>query len=532
MQPAREGRRSRAGIVAGGLLASAVAVGMSGIPAAEAQPGGPVFGSPVNLGKSGGEPSIQDDGRGHIYITSPAGITVRPRQNGVYLWRSNDGGATWPAQPDRIGGLLGGGDSDVMAEKSGNVFVTDLAGSHANVQKSTDYGAHWTSAQTTAYINDRQWLTSTGPNTAVLTYHDFFNNAPMIYKTTDDGATWVPSGWNNTGQMIPPGDPGFAETKCNTLVGKPVVDGRGAIYVLINTTTPQDNLQAGCAGPPATLERLLVAVSTDGGTTFATHLASNLKTATHTGSWGHVFNQLAIDAAGVLYIDASGTLDGSLPLQNYLLVSKDHGLTWSAPMATNPSPNGQLFPAIATGQRGEVAVGYYQGTDPDHHADANLYQFVVDQSFNATAAHPSFTHTQLPLKPGAQTVHPKGICTDGLFCDTPFSGGGNRNLADFESMAVDPQGHLEIVIPADADGSLTENWFYKQSGGRLMRPGAVNGNGTGNQTWVFDAGNDAGNGGGALGGGGGASTPPGGGGGGGGGNASTARARWTAIRSF
>jgi hypothetical protein len=93
----------------------------------------------------------------------------------------------------------------------------------------------------------------------------------------------------------------------------------------------------------------------------------------------------------------------------------------------------------------------------------------------------------LPLKPGATTVHAAGICTDGLFCGTPLSSGGDRSLADFESMAVDPTGHIEVVIPANADGKTTENWFYKQTGGPLMPPGAVNGNGTGNQTWVVAA---------------------------------------------
>jgi hypothetical protein len=264
------------------------------------------------------------------------------------------------------------------------------------------------------------------------------------------------------------------------------VDGSGAIYVLINTATAAENVAAGCAAPPPALERFYVAVSTDGGSTFTTHLASDLFKGTtghaSDGSWGHVFNQLAIDAAGNLYIDASGTLDGSLPLQNYLLVSTDHGVTWSKPIATHASPHGQLFPAIATGQAGQVAVGYYQGTKADHHAKTNNFQFVIDETMDATAANPAFSRVQLrPLK--GITPQPDGICTDGIFCGTPLSGGGNRNLADFESMTVDPAGHLEVVIPADADGMTTENWYYKQTSGPLLRPGPVNGNGTGGQTW-------------------------------------------------
>jgi hypothetical protein len=64
-------------------------------------------------------------------------------------------------------------------------------------------------------------------------------------------------------------------------------------------------------------------------------------------------------------------------------------------------------------------------------------------------------------------------------------------------MAVDPQGRIEVILPADADGRTTHNWFYKQTSGPRMQPGAVNGNGTGNQTWVFedDHGKDGGHGG-------------------------------------
>jgi len=469
-----------AGVVGGG-------ASLAGAAPAAALAGPPVFGIALNLGASGGEPSITDDGHGHVYVSSPNGILSSIPQSGVGFWRSDDGGATFHATQN-VGGLFGGEDSDVVTDPAGNVYVADLAVVGSNVIKSTDHGQTFDTGTLTGFVNDREWLTAMPDSqTVFLTYHDLANNAPEIYKSTDGGTTFLPAGWLGTGQIVPPTDPAFADTKCNTLVSKPVVDGHGAIYVLINTATAAENVAAGCAAPPPALERFYVAVSSDGGSTFTTHLASDLAKVTtgnaNDGSWGHVFNQLAIDAAGNIYIDASGTLDGSLPLQNYLLVSTDHGSTWSKPIATRHSPDGQLFPAIATGQAGQVAVGYYQGTKADHHADKNNFQFVIDETMDATDAKPAFSRVELkPLK--GVTAQPDGICTDGIFCGTPLSGGGNRNLADFESMTVDPTGHLEIVIPADADGSTTENWYYKQTSGPLLRPGAVNGNGTGGQTWA------------------------------------------------
>jgi hypothetical protein len=451
--------------------------------AAAAGSGALAFGLTHDLGAAGGEPSVQDDGRGHIYITTPQGIGST--NSGVLLSRSLDDGLTFLA-PQTVGGVVGGGDSDVTADVTGkNVWIADLAAAFTNVLHSTDLGATFPTRTQAGPEDDREWLTPLG-KTLILTYHDFAGNVPVIFISTDGGTTFAPGGTN--GLIIGPNDPGFADTKCNTLVSKPVTDSHGNLYVLTNTSTAAEDLAGGCA-TVTPLDRLYLSVSHDGGHTFTTTLINDISKATTgkamSGSWGHVFNQLGIDAGGNLYIDASGTLDGSLPLRNYLLVSTDHGKTFSKPILTQASANAQLFPSIAAGQAGQVAVGYYQGTKPDHHATGNNYQFVVDESFNAASAQPTFTRTVLPPLKGT-TPHPDGICTDGILCGTPASSGGNRNLADFESITVDPKGHLEVIIPADCNtcNGITENWFYKQTAGPLLVPGATNGNGTGNETWV------------------------------------------------
>ena len=453
----------------------------------------------TNLGPAGGEPSIQDDGAGNIYITTPVG-TGSTLGTGVRFSRSNNGGQSWIKYGDvpykNIGGDVGGSDSDVVVDVSRkNLYVADLAAADVSVLRSQDNGATFPQNAPAGPENDRQWVTTIGDKNVYLTYHDFALNTPVIFGSTDAGATFPPGlGFGGTGQIFGPTDTGFQDTKCNTLVGKPVTDKEGTLYILTNSSTLAEDGGAGCA-LPGPLDRFYMSVSTDGGHSFTSHLVSDLSAAGNpgqaiSGSWGHVFNQLAIDNGGNLYIDASGTLDGSVPLQNYLLVSTDHGKTFSKPIRTNAQPaHGQLFPAIAAGQAGQVAVGYYQGAFPDHHLANSNFQFIIDQSFNALDAHPAFTHTQLTPLSGS-TPQPNGICTDGLFCTVgvpPFSSGGNRNLADFESMTLSERGNLEVILPADSDGAKTENWFYRQVGGPQMVPGPTNGNGTGNQTYVAGA---------------------------------------------
>jgi hypothetical protein len=448
----------------------------------------PVFGLTHDLGPGGGEPSIANDGHGHIYITNPQGIGS-PAGSGVRLWRSLNDGKTFLPPVNAGGTVVGGGDSDVATDAAGhNVWVADLAAAYSNVLHSTNFGASFPGQSQTGPDDDREWLAPLGES-LVLVYHDFAQNIPMIFISNDQGATWTPGGTN--GMIIAPGSTGFSDTKCNTLVSKPVTDAQGNLYVLTNTSTLAEDMSNGCAAP-APLDRLYLSVSHDGGHTFTTHLISDLSAAgtghPTSGTWGNTFNQLGIDAAGNLYIDASGSLTGSGPLRNYLLVSTNHGVSFSKPIPTHLSPYAQLFPAIATGQKGQVAVGYYQGHKVSAFADGNDYQFVIDETFNATSAHPTFTHTVLKPLDGT-TPHAGGICVDGIYCGTPLSKGGDRNLADFESMTVDPSGHLEVIIPAnctgsDCNGQTAENWFYKQTAGPLLVPGATNGNGTGGETPV------------------------------------------------
>ena len=139
-------------------------------------------------------------------------------------------------------------------------------------------------------------------------------------------------------------------------------------------------------------------------------------------------------------------------------VSRRSGEHWSAPLRVNATSQTAVFPAIVAGNAGKVDV-MWLGTDaatPDA-PDAQWNVFFA-QSKNATAASPNWSIGQVT----PQVMHRGDICRNGLNCNI-F--GGNRDLADFISIAIDSQGMANMVWTDDASQSPKAIMFGKQIGG-------------------------------------------------------------------
>jgi hypothetical protein len=427
------------------------------------------FGAPVKLaGGCGGEPSIDHDQTGHIYVSSPKGILagvascegIGTGAGGIATWVSADGGKTFGPKIT-AGTLNGGGDSDTTVDpKTGDVYVADLEAAAADVCVSHDHGQTYVTAVTGAEScttpinftgqggpdNDREWVVVYGPTIAYphrdvyLAFHDFSLGIPLVYRS-QDGGPFVP--------LTPPpvADPGFAAAVANgTVVAKPVVDAAGTIYALVTTQAPGN-------GP---LNHLWLIKSTDhGGTWTATSVFDGSTSDAHLGL---IFNDLAIDGAGNLYALALGNATGAVPPANaYLFSSKNHGATWSAPVPINTDHRALALPALSGGPNaGDLALGWYHSTntaDPNDGTGLWVYQSL--ETRNATSATPTFVAATLGATENPNGyVHQGSICTLGILCapspTDPTS--GNRNLADFTSVTID-QTRCAVYTYAD-DGAI------------------------------------------------------------------------------
>jgi len=488
--------RTRVLIAIAAVAGTAAAVAPAGASGSTA----PTFTKAMVLkGYAGGEPSIALDpvNPGNVYVTAPQAIPSAannalwatglfsgptPAPKGVGFWASHDGGRTFPIAQN-IGSAVGGGDSDVEVGSDGTVYVADLEAAGAAICTSKDHGRTFTSGNAASAAdkcdsvtsnqqgpeNDRQWLTAEhGQHGAIyLTYHDFAGGFPIIEKSTDEGQTFAPCGTildpnSAAGRQYSPSN--------GTLVAKPSIDRTGRIYVEV-TEPPLQSPPVGAA-----LNSLYIAVA-DKGCSNGTVFRNQLIYSNPGADLGKIFNSVTTDAAGNVYVIAAGkTKAGQSATNVWLFVSHDQGHHWSAPIRVNSTTlKANVMPAVVGGLRGnEVAVGWFgttSNTDPNY--QKNQWRYYVSTSFDGGAHWAQTTVTPQP-------IHYGDICTQGLFCGLIPGQPSNRNLADFDELAVDPRtGLLIVAFPGDpwnrpdiANGPndfSSKAYIVRQVGGKPLR---------------------------------------------------------------
>lgn len=422
----------------------------------------PKFTKPMELkGFGGGEPSLALDPSNskNVYVTAPQGIPTGANvvfgsstTSGVGFWASHDGGKSFPIAQN-LGSSFGGGDSDVEVGTDGTVYVADLEAAGAAICTSGDHGKTFTSGNAAKAAdnckdvtsnqqgpeNDRQWLNvGRGQTDAVyLTYHDFAGGFPIMERSDDHGSTFSPCGTI----IDPQSEAGRQYSPSNgTLVAKPALDPSGRMFVEV-TMPPLQSPPVG-----AVLNSLYIAVADHGcpnGTVF-----KNYKVYSDPGAdLGKIFNSVSVDRAGNVYVISAGKTKANQSTTNvWLFVSHDHGVHWAAPIRVNsPNLRANVMPAVVGGLRGnEVAVGWFGTTDSgDPNYLKNQWRYYLATSFDGGKHFNQSTVTSSP-------IHYGDICTQGLFCGLLPNQPGNRNLADFDELAVDPHtGELIVAFPGD-----------------------------------------------------------------------------------
>src|SRR3954470_20092397 len=131
---------------------------------------------PVADASSFGEPGIDMDHAGHVFVVAPGGA-------GVQMWRSFDGGSTFDHK--EIASPNGGGDSEIEFLSDDTGFTADLEITDSAVTRSTDGFNTLKDQKSVGIEQDRQWFAHMCDKLVLLAYHDFVAEQEVVTRSED-----------------------------------------------------------------------------------------------------------------------------------------------------------------------------------------------------------------------------------------------------------------------------------------------------------------------------------------------------------
>ena len=372
------------------------------------------------------EPGIWAAADGAVYTTAIWSVV----QGSSLVWRSSDGGRTFALSPARLtpgvvdprlrpcSAAWGGGDADIITDRTGRVYFSDLYAANMSVGVSTDKGRTWACnpVAATTSEDDRQWLApapsadGSGPNVdAYLAYKDLVIGSALPYagpvvkpasihldRTIDGGLTWQKAATYATDRV--------------GVTGPVFTAGDGTIYHVF---------QHGSS--------VWLARSTDLGRTMRL-----LRVSDRIGSPARYWVAGDVDAAGNVYV--AWIEQGSWDV--LVSSSRDRGLRWSAPVRVNPpSSESATMPWLAAGKGGDVAVAWYGAGgkySPDDAPASARWHVWVARSLNGTSSSPRFETARISETP----VRFGPLCSNGILCT------GDRKMGDFFEIDIARDGAI------------------------------------------------------------------------------------------
>jgi hypothetical protein len=484
-------------------------------PATHADSNAVTFSTPsfVDTVKAGGEPGILHSTRhGTLVYSSHEGTTHLDRagvfgqstteffcpnppagqcyQNHVWVWTSDDNGATWKARDEGLK-YTGFSDPDLTEDAAGTVYDTGIDLANDALFSSNDGGKTWTNGTAQCHEGDRPWLAGGVAGEVFLTTDTITGNGRMLFHSGDYGNSCDSTAIADSGSYGSGTFSGF---------GKGVYDRVDGSFIEPAQFTDASGKVAGFG-----ISRLPHAASAFAGGTQTFQPVQTVATTTGVYSPFGVPEVISMDSAENIYFawdtnerdpngaggcskDVPNSGGGPTPLPNHIMLQIGRHVgpgawSWEAPISLAHQGNARvLWPWSAAGADGSVSVVWYQ-MDKMVDPDCDIYngQPVPDAKTYIYEAH--ITNATDPARrqitvtnASGRAVHEGGICDSGTTC---VASGQDRRLGDYFTNAIDGKGCVLIAsgdttVPDPATGQpriTSLPIFIKQTSGPSLSGG-------------------------------------------------------------
>ena len=459
----------------------------------------------IDMTRAGGEPTVEQHPDGTLMYGSHAGTThfytpaaadpttaafVENYTGQTYYYFSKDHGKTWTFQdrtlPPNNSPFTGFSDPEYAIDAAGQVYISEINLANVAVSKAPGSDEPFTLqnffAQT---ISDRQWMEADKKDVLYLVGNELGggtfptdpvgNQGHFLHRSTDGGKTFTAGVDDGAGL----GD--LQIDRRNGTLYEAYYDN-GVLSMTAYRQARKGNLEKRETNP----------------------IAAGVSMLSHWPSFD-------IDSSGNLYVtwDESGQGDRGPGI--WYSYSTDGGKKWKAPTRVDTNGNTDIWPWLAVGDDGRVAVAWLGANQalPNHDAETagdQEWRIYIAQTLTGLGCSGSTSPGFKVTTATPRAVHTSTICQGGTICQAERV---DRRLGDFFTIEIDNSGHVWGGYSDTAEGGATAlPGFVHQSGGTPFIRQAATGTGPG------DGGGNSGNGGGSSGGGGGGEDESNGSGGG------------------
>ena len=416
----------------------------------------------IDMTRAGGEPTVEQHPDGTLLYGSHAGTThfysraaadpttsafVENYTGQTYYYFSKDHGKTWTYQdrtlPPNNSPMSGFSDPEFAIDETGKVYISEI--NLVNVAVSSAPGSDKPYTLQNFFgqtVSDRQWMEADKENVLYLVGNELgggtFPSDPVgnighyLHRSTDGGKTFTPGIEDGAGL----GD--IQIDRRNGTLYEAYYEN-GTLSMTAYREARKGNLEKRETNP----------------------IVNDVSMLSHWPSFD-------IDSSGNLYVTWDESGQGGRPAGVWYSYSTDGGKKWATPTRVDTNNNTDIWPWLAVGDDGKVAVAWL-GADqelPNHNAETagdQKWRIYMAQTLNGLgcsgASSPGFKVVTATPRP----VHTSTICQGGTICQAE---GVDRRLGDFFTIEIDNSGHVWAGYSDTAEGGATAlPGFVHQNGG-------------------------------------------------------------------